>query len=386
MLAKEPLLARRFDTGAPVRLTIAGNALTAIEPAENAPENMWIAPALFDPQINGFAGVDFQRDELFVEDIAKAARGLLEAACGQFFFTLTTEEWPVMLSRLARAKSLREHSKELGSTIAGWHIEGPFLSSAPGFHGAHDPKLMIDPTPDHIRELRATVPDDPLLITIAPERKGALEAIALAVSLKIRVSLGHTDAPADTLAAAVKAGATGFTHLGNGCKQSLDRHDNIILRVVDTPGLCASLIPDAIHMSPAMFRLLTGALGPVAQSRMCFTTDAMSAAGAPPGRYRLGKMETEVGADKVVRIPGKTYFAGSALRPIDGVFTAAQMLGCSWRETWTRASLAARRYADLTTKPGGLPFCVLNIDDNDFNNGALYANGEKIDIVYSNQH
>lgn len=60
----------------------------------------------------------------------------------------------------------------------------------------------------------------------------------------------------------------------------------------------------------------------------------MAAAGAPPGRYALGRLELDVGPDQVVRLPGKPNFAGSALRPIDGVFRAAEMLGCPWQEVW----------------------------------------------------
>ena len=64
----------------------------------------------------------------------------------------------------------------------------------------------------------------------------------------------------------------------------------------------------------------------------------MSAAGAPPGKYKIAHMEMEVGADQIVRQPGKTNFAGSALKPIDGIFRAAEMLNCSWRDVWPRFS------------------------------------------------
>ena len=96
-----------------------------------------------------------------------------------------------------------------------------------------------------------------------------------------------------------------------------------------------SLIPDQIHVSPVLFRL-THRILPT--QSIFYTSDAMSAAGAPPGRYKLGKLEVEVGADQVVRQPGNQLFAGSALRPIEGVFRAAEMLGCSWQEVWPRFS------------------------------------------------
>src|SRR6185369_13552349 len=131
---------------------------------------------------------------------------------------------------------------------------------------------------------------------------GALEAIRLAASHGIKISLGHTNASADVLARAVAAGAVGFTHLGNGCPRELDRHDNIVWRVFETPGLLVSLIPDRIHVSPPLFRLIHRVL---AAESIYYVSDAMSGAGMPPGRYKLGGLELEVGADQVVRQPGK---------------------------------------------------------------------------------
>src|SRR5205085_12282495 len=117
---------------------------------------------------------------------------------------------------------------ELQAAISGWHIEGPFLSPEPGFHGAHDPSRMSDPGKAKIAELKAIAGNDPLLLTLSPERSGAIEAIQFAVSQGIKVSIGHTNASVEVLREAVAAGATGFTHLANGCLRELDRHDNIL--------------------------------------------------------------------------------------------------------------------------------------------------------------
>src|SRR6266496_5041628 len=316
--------ARHYATGQLVRIGWRQGIIAQFEDSESPAErDLWLAPALVDLQINGFAGIDFQRDDLTVEEVLIAARALRAAGCGRFFLTLVTDEWPKLVQRLKQLRQLRACHEELRHAIAGWHVEGPFLSAEPGFHGAHNPALMLDPTPDHIRELRAITNPDHLLMTIAPELQGALEAIALARSLDIKVSLGHTNASSDVLRQAVKAGATGFTHLGNACPQQLDRHDNILWRALDTSGLTVSLIPDQVHVSPPLFRLVHRALSTEA---IYYTTDAMAAAGALPGRYTIGALEVEVGADQIVRQPGKTNYAGSALRPIDGVFRAARML------------------------------------------------------------
>jgi N-acetylglucosamine-6-phosphate deacetylase len=365
-MSEGEICARHYATGKRVRLRWLQGQISHLEPAPTSvADDLWLAPAMVDPQINGYGAIDFQQDNLTADDLLLAARQLRAAGCTRFLLTLITDEWSKLTARLRHLRSLRSQSPELESAIVGWHIEGPFLSTEPGFHGAHNPALMLNPTPAHIQELHAITGNDPLLLTVAPERPGALEAIACATSLGVKISLGHTNASAEILGRAVAAGATAFTHLGNGCPRELDRHDNILWRVLETPGLTVSLIPDQIHISPAPFRLIHQLLGPDA---IYYTTDAMAAAGAPPGRYKLGQTEAEVGADQIVRQPGKTNFAGSALRPIDGVFRAARMLNRPWQEVWDRSSHAPAKLLGLA---GGLEpgqradFCLLQMSEAD---------------------
>jgi N-acetylglucosamine-6-phosphate deacetylase len=355
-----------YTTRKPVRVIWENGVVTKLENLSsgsgNAPTaSLWIAPALFDVQINGYGGIDFQRDDLPVDDLLVAARKLREHGCGKFFFTLITAAWGTLVSRFRHAKQLREQSDELRSAIAGWHIEGPFMSEQPGFHGAHDPKLMLDPTPEKIDELCDVAGGDPLLLTISPERTGAIAAIKHATSRGAKVSLGHTNASSEIIKQSIDAGATGFTHLGNGCPRELDRHDNILWRVFEHRELTASLIPDEIHVSPALFRLVHRNL-----PKIFYTTDAMSAAGGGPGKYKLGTMELEVGADQIVRQPGKTNFAGSALKPVDGIFRAAEMLNAPWQETWKRAAEVPAQFMGLknemaVNQPAN--FCLLHMSD-----------------------
>ena len=347
----------------PVKVRWRDGVITSIRTTRADPrEDVWIAPALFDPQINGFGGVDFQQDGIDVEQLQLSIRKLRAAGCGRFLLTLVTDEWSKLTRRLRHLIGLRRRSLELRDAIAGWHVEGPFLSSESGFHGAHNPAFMIDPTLKRIRELRGIVGSQPLLLTMAPERRGALEAIRLARRLGIMVSLGHTNASAECLAQAVKAGATGFTHLGNACPQMLDRHDNILWRVLDTPGLNVSLIADGIHVSPGLFRLVHRVLS---GASIFYTTDAMAAAGSPPGRYTIGGIEVEVGEDGIVRQPGKTNFAGSSLRPIDGLFSAAKMLDQPWQKVWDGFSGRAAQFLGLNygLHPGSpAVFCLLRFE------------------------
>jgi N-acetylglucosamine-6-phosphate deacetylase len=252
----------------------------------------------------------------------------------------------------------------------GFHIEGPFLSSKPGFCGAHNPAFMQNPTPEHLLELRKLAREIPVLLTIAPEWPAAREAIARARFYGFQTNLGHTDATQAQLAAAVKEGARWFTHLGNGCPQTLDRHDNILWRALDLHSLHVSLIPDGHHVSPELFRLIHRIKG----DDIYYTTDAMSAAGAGPGKYRLGKLELEVQADGIVRLPGATNFAGSSLTPIAGVFKAATMLNRSWQHMWKFFSTKPAyrmcmkmgmrlNYVDSLAVGEAAEFCILEFPD-----------------------
>jgi N-acetylglucosamine-6-phosphate deacetylase len=372
------LCARHYSTGQPVRVIWQNGRINSVQGAnQSTPMDLWIAPALVDLQVNGFGGIDFQQDNAPLCDLVTASRRLHVAGCGHYLLTLITDKWLRLLARLRHLRELRQRSAELRHAIAGWHIEGPFLSAEPGFCGAHDPALMIDPVPDCLRELREITGDDPVLLTIAPERANALETIEQAVTLGMKVSLGHTNASADLIAEAVERGASGFTHLGNGCPRELDRHDNILWRVLETRGLRVSLIPDTIHVAPALFRLAHRALE---KDSVYYTADAMAAAGMKPGRYQLGRLELEVGADQIVRLPGKPNFAGSALRPIDGVFRAAKMLGGSWREAWPRFSEIPARWMGL---PCGLArgnpadFCLLTVmPENALKKLKVFINGK----------
>lgn len=356
------LLAWHYATRKPVRLQWAkGKIVAATETTEPPPRDRWVAPTLVDLQVNGYASVDFQQDGLTADDLFCAVRALYRDGCGRFLLTLISDEWPLMMKRLAHLRTLRAASAELQHAVAGWHLEGPFLSSEAGFRGAHRAEVMCDPKPEQIEELRAMAGDDLVMLTLSPERLDAIAAIGQAVALGMKVSVGHTNAPPKRLTQAIRAGAFGFTHLGNGCPRELDRYDNILWRMFETPKLMVSLIPDGVHVAPALFRLIHREIG---ADRIYYVSDAMAAGGAPPGRYRLALLELEVGEDSIVRLPGTGNLAGSALRPIDGAFKAASMLEVAWQTVWPR-------YSDVPAGLMGLPrgleagasadFCVLEV-------------------------
>ncbi len=130
-------------------------------------------------------------------------------------------------------------------------------------------------------------------------------------SQSVRIAAGHTDASVDQLSAAMDAGLTLFTHLGNGCPMQMHRHDNIVQRVLSlSHALHITFIADGVHVPYAAlknyFRLAgTGAT--------IVVSDAIAPAGLGPGRYTLGRWDLLIGDDMAARAPDGSHFVGSAI-------------------------------------------------------------------------
>jgi N-acetylglucosamine-6-phosphate deacetylase len=359
----QTITGRHWQTGDWIKIEF--NQKTILSVSSTSPEKtnqQWLAPGLLDLQVNGYGGIDFQQQNLSERSLIEAAESLNRDGCPRFFLTLTTSKWTTLLGNLKHIKSLRDANPTLRKSIAGWHIEGPFLSEEPGYSGAHDTSVMEDPSPEKILQLKEITQTDPTLLTLAPERPASVESIRQAVNLGLRISLGHTNADNISLIQAAEAGATGFTHLGNACPQQLDRHNNLLFRVIDSGNWTTGIIPDGIHVSPALFRIFHKL---IPSDQIYYTTDAMSAAGSVPGRYKIGKIEVEVGEDQVVRQPGQSNFAGSALKPYEGITRAAKMLNLSWRNVWRHFSEIPSHWMGLPTGLNtGAPstFCVVTED------------------------
>jgi hypothetical protein len=134
-IAGSPIVGRHYQTGLAVAAHHRDGCIVSIEPASSDPTRLpWMAPPLTDLQVNGFGGIDFQRLGVAQAALEHACQGLLAAGCGRFLLTLITDEWSRQLDRLRLLAALRERSPLLRIMLAGWHVEGPFLSSEPGFH------------------------------------------------------------------------------------------------------------------------------------------------------------------------------------------------------------------------------------------------------------
>jgi len=310
---------------------------------EHSPKKRPFVPdsLLFDFQVNGFGGVDFQRDDISIGDLRRATLALRQHGVRAILATLTTADIMKLSRRFEGFERARTHDRDISQMIAGYHLEGPWISPLPGFRGAHPADPIHAPSISEFNRLQGAAGGRIRLVTLAPEWPGSPEFIAEIVRQGVHVSLGHTDASDTEIDGAIKAGARFATHLGNGTPAVLPRHDNIIQRLLSRDELTACLIPDGVHLPPFVLRNLFRAKPP---GRVLFTTDAMAGAGAPPGNYTLGDMAVVIGADRIARQPGGEGFAGSTLTPDEGMSRTAAFLDLSLpeaRRLWSEVPAAA---------------------------------------------
>lgn len=269
-----------------------------------------LSPGLVDLQVNGFAGVDFNDAAVTPAALDRALEAMLATGVTCCLPTLITAPEPVLRARL-RALDAAVAGSRLGPLMCpGFHLEGPFLNPAEGYAGCHPPEAMGAPDPALPARLEAGLSRPILLLTLAPERPGALDCIRAARAEGRLVAIGHSAADFAGVAAAAEAGATLSTHLGNGLPQSLPKLANPIFAQLAEDRLHAGFIADGIHLPPAALRVMLRAKG---EGRAFLVTDATAAAAAPPGRYPFAGMVVERDAGGTVRQDGGQTLAGSSL-------------------------------------------------------------------------
>jgi N-acetylglucosamine-6-phosphate deacetylase len=266
-------------------------------------------PQYVDLQINGYAGVDFNQDDLSEADLLMACRLLREDGVAGVLATFITDDLPLMEARLARLAAIHRQDALVREMIWGVHIEGPFINETPGYVGAHPPQWVRPANVDSMKRLIEAAGGLTRLVTLAPERDPGMKVVRHLSDAKILVAAGHCNPSLDELRAAIDAGLSMFTHLGNGCPMLLDRHDNIIQRVLSLrEQLTICFVADGVHVPPMA---LKNYLQLVGIDQAVAVTDAISAARLGPGRYALGSRSVTIGEDLVARSPDRSYLMGS---------------------------------------------------------------------------
>lgn len=368
----QQVIGRHWETGQIVAVHWAGDTITAVTPVINNPlsgtavsknavnsgQNArpdaaftaatlppWIAPALCDLQVNGYAGTWFSSRDLTVETARDAIISHVRHGVSQLLPTLITASEETLLHSFRTLEQARSRDPALQHAVPGYHLEGPFISPADGPRGAHPREHVRAADWELVLRLNAAAGGRIRLITVAPEVPGIVPVIRAAVRNGIVVAIGHTAANREQLDAAVDAGASLSTHLGNGAAAQLPRHPNVIWDQLGDDRLAASLIADGIHLSDRVLRSLVRAKSP---ARCLLTCDASGWAGCQPGTYRNELGTADVLADGRIVISGQTtLLAGSSATTLQCVANVASIGAATLAESIEMAARSPRTLLGL---------------------------------------
>jgi len=351
------ILGKLVGQSEPVEIAVKGGTIESIQRAGAETKhryggaNCWIASAFFDVQVNGFAGVDFNSPGLSSDAVWHVISKLREKGVVFFCPTVITHSFEHLAACLSAVDRVcREPS--VASCIPAIHLEGPWISREDGPRGAHPLEHARNADWEEFLRLQESAGGRIGMVTLAPEVPEALAVIERLVAAGIVVAIGHTAASPDTIRQAVQAGARMCTHLGNGSHLQMPRHHNYVWEQLAADDLWASFIVDGHHLPPSVVKCMVRAKG---TQRSILTSDAISAAGMPPGRYRLGAVDIVVQPNyRAERADGagSGILAGSAIDLLRGVENVIRFAGVSLSEAITMASANPARLMGLSSRIG----------------------------------
>lgn len=299
-----------------------------------------VLPGLIDLHVHGGGGSTYTDGD--AAEVDRAVAYHRRAGTTTTLASLVTAPVPELLAALDSLAQLTEHA-----TIAGVHLEGPFL--APSHCGAQDPHSLLEPDVAVLDELLSAGRGAVRMVTIAPELPGALALIEACRAAGVVAAIGHSNATYAEASAAIDAGATVATHLGNAMRKIHQRDPGIIVAALERPEVTCELIADGHHLSAAIIRLFArAAIGGVA-----LVTDAIAAAGAAEGRYRLGPVVVEVSGTHAY-LEGTRTIAGSTLTTGAAVAYCVREAGLGLLEVARAAALAPAAVLGIADRVGSI--------------------------------
>jgi N-acetylglucosamine-6-phosphate deacetylase len=335
-------------SGLPIQLAFQ-DAIHSVTPSTED-SGLYLAPGFIDLQVNGFAGVDYNHPRVPHEEIARSLRAQFATGVTRLYPTVITGAPEDMLACLRNLAAARE-SVPQGAAIAGFHVEGPHISPEDGPRGAHPRQWVRPPDLDEFSRWQDAARGRIRIVTLSPEWPEAPRYIERIAAEGVVASIGHTRATAAQIAAAVAAGATLSTHLGNGAHPLLRRHPNYIWEQLAEDRLMAGFIVDGIHLGAAF---LKSAIRAKTVERSLLVTDAATPAGAAPGRYLLADQPVDLTDDGRVVLAGTDRLAGSALHMHRGVENLMRLAGLSLADATCMATVNPGRAGKVPGRTYGL--------------------------------
>lgn len=305
----------------------------------------FLGPGLIDLQVNGIHGIDFNTTELTTEEVLKATQYLLSKGITTFFPTLITNSDEHIFQIIQTIVKACQQFPLVNACIGGIHLEGPFISADDGARGAHSKKFIRPPDNRWLEQCQEMAEGRIRLLTLSPEWDNTADFIRQCHSRGVKVAIGHTHAQPEQIAAAVKAGATLSTHLGNAAPLMLRRHPNILWEQLSQDGLYASFIADGFHLPESFLKVAFRAKG----EKALLVSDATAFSGMPPGTY-----QSHIGEEVLLEENGRLcmkanpdLLAGATKNLLENIEFLLSTQLCSLSEAWTMASTRVAEFLEM---------------------------------------
>ena len=301
---------RSSEDGRAIRVEIEDGVVTALVPIDDDPAGTWISPGWTDLQINGYDGHDPNAAGNDPSVTMAMIRSMWPTGVSGAGVTIFTASESDMLDNLRGVAAACAGDPLVAAAVVGIHVEGPHIAREDGPRGAHPLRFVRPPDVAEYRRWQEAAGGRIRIITVSPEYEESVGYIRAIVADGVIASIGHTAATGEQIAAAVDAGASWCTHLGNGAHALIPRHPNYIWDQLAEDRLSAGFIFDGQHLPPAVMRSVLRIKG---IERSVLVSDAVSIAGLPPGRYRFPDgAAVELKESGRLELAGTPYLAGAA--------------------------------------------------------------------------
>jgi N-acetylglucosamine-6-phosphate deacetylase len=312
----------------------------------------YISPGFIDIHVHGGGGFDFMDNtiEAFLE-IAKTHARYGTTALFPTTLTGSAEDIVNTLKTYDKAYPLND----MGSEFMGVHLEGPYF--AMNQRGAQDPKWIRDPDPEEY-EYIISQSGSIKRWSAAPELKGAISFARYLRSKEIIVSLAHTDAIYEEILEGFENGYTLATHLYSAMsgvtRRNAYRFAGAIESAFIIDDMDVEIIADGVHLPAPLLKLIFKIKGP---GKIALITDAMRAAGMPPGESVIGNLHSGIKViveDGVSKMPDRKSFAGSVATADRLVRTMTQMAGVSLTDAIRMITMTPAAIMKISDRKGSL--------------------------------
>jgi N-acetylglucosamine-6-phosphate deacetylase len=335
------LTGQDLTTGAHLAIETHNGCIRRISAAAGSAD-AYIAPGLVDIQVNGYAGYDFNTAPLPDDLVAAVTRRLWQTGVTNYLPTVITNRPETIDNILAAIARACDANPLVNASIAGIHLEGPFISPEDGPRGAHAKEFVREPDWNLLERWQSASGGRIKIVTLSPEWPEALDFIRKCARSGITAAIGHTAATPEEISQAVAAGARLSTHLGNGAHVTLPRHPNYIWQQLAEDDLAISMIADGFHLPDSVLKVFST----VKREKALLISDSSYLAGMPPGEYH-----THIGGDVVLTAAGKLHLAAS---PALLAGSARPLLQGVWHMTDKGLATLSDAWQLASTRPAGL--------------------------------